>query len=374
MGSNRSKLKKYNVVDLFCGAGGFSLGLKDTNRFNSILANDIDMDMCETYSLNFPKSKILSKSISDIDFFSINKKNTIDVVVGGPPCQAYSLSGKRHIDDPRANLFLEYFRAIEEIKPKIFVYENVKGLFSYKKGNIFRQLQEIFEKIGYELSINLVNALNYGVPQSRERIFIIGYKKGLNYSFPKSSHAKKTIRKPVTISDAISDLPKIKNNENSAKYLSKPKTNYQKLMRKNAPEKLMDHNSPKNNKNLIKIMKLLPDGGSPKDIPEELRPKSGFGNTYSKLWWNRPSTTITRNLSTPSSSRCIHPKAHRPLTTREGARIQCFPDNYIFYGSRSSKNLQIGNAVPTFLSIVLKDSIKQHFSIDLVKNKLKRFN
>ena len=181
MGSNRSKLKKYNVVDLFCGAGGFSLGLKDTNRFNSILANDIDMDMCEAYSLNFPESKILSKSISDLDFFSIKEKNNIDVVVGGPPCQAYSLSGKRLKNDPRANLFLEYFKAIKVIRPNIFVYENVKGLFSYNKGTILYQLREIFEKIGYDLSINLVNALNYGVPQSRERIFIIGYKTGLEY-------------------------------------------------------------------------------------------------------------------------------------------------------------------------------------------------
>ena len=131
-------------------------------------------------------------------------------------------------------------------------------------------------------------------------------------------------------------------------------------MRKNASLKINDHNAPKNNENLIKIMEILPDGGTPQDLPEELRPKSGFANTYCRLWWNRPSTTITRNFSTPSSARCIHPKAPRPLTTREGARIQCFPDDYIFYGSRSDKNLQIGNAVPTFLSVALKNSILQH--------------
>jgi DNA (cytosine-5)-methyltransferase 1 len=158
-------------------------------------------------------------------------------------------------------------------------------------------------------------------------------------------------------------LPFIKSNDESFTYSSIPKNNFQKLMRENGPEKLMDHNTPNNNKKLIKIMELLPDGGGPKDIPEELRPKSGFGNTYCKLWWDKPSTTITRNLSTPSSSRCIHPKTPRPLTTREGARIQCFPDNYIFCGSRSSKNLQIGNAVPTFLSEVLKNSIKTHFKL-----------
>jgi DNA (cytosine-5)-methyltransferase 1 len=113
-------------------------------------------------------------------------------------------------------------------------------------------------------------------------------------------------------------------------------------------------------------MEALPDGGTPNDLPEEMRPTSGFANTYCRLWWNRPSTTITRNLSTPSSSRCIHPKAPRPLTTREGARLQCFPDNYKFYGSRGDKNLQIGNAVPTFLSEVLKNSIKKHFQMNII--------
>ena len=142
-------------------------------------------------------------------------------------------------------------------------------------------------------------------------------------------------------------------------------------MRKKNQKKLMDHNVPKNNEKLVQLMKNLPDGGSPKDLHESLRPKTGFANTYSKLWWNRPSTTITRNLSTPSSSRCIHPKASRPLTTREGARIQCFPDDYIFYGSRSSKNLQIGNAVPILLSLALKNSIKNHFnSSKTLKNSL----
>jgi len=112
------------------------------------------------------------------------------------------------------------------------------------------------------------------------------------------------------------------------------------------------------------MMELLPDGGTPNDLPENLRPTSGFQNTYCRLWWKRPSTTITRNLSTPSSSRCIHPKAPRPLTTREGARIQCFPDDYQFYGSRSDRNLQIGNAVPTFLSNALAKAISENFKED----------
>lgn len=119
---------------------------------------------------------------------------------------------------------------------------------------------------------------------------------------------------------------------------------------------------------LVKIMELLPDGGTPEDLPKELRPTSGYKNTYCRLWWNRPSTTITRNLSTPSSSRCIHPKAPRPLTTREGARIQCFPDSYQFYGSRSDRNLQIGNAVPTVLSSALAGAILSNFKKEDEKN------
>ena len=115
-------------------------------------------------------------------------------------------------------------------------------------------------------------------------------------------------------------------------------------------------------------MELLPDGGTPEDLPKELRPTSGFKNTYCRLWWNRPSTTITRNLSTPSSSRCIHPKAPRPLTTREGARIQCFLDSYQFFGSRSDRNLQIGNAVPTFLSNAVAGAILSNFKQEYAKN------
>ena len=155
-------------------------------------------------------------------------------------------------------------------------------------------------------------------------------------------------------------MPLIGNNERGFEYSSEPRNDFQRQMRQNAPIRLVDHSAPKNNEQLVRLMEQLPDGGTPQDLPPELRPKSGFKNTYCRLWWERPAPTITRNFSTPSSSRCIHPKAPRPLTTREGARLQCLPDDYSFYGSRSSKNLQIGNAVPTFLSIALKDSIKKH--------------
>jgi len=366
-------MKKIKIIDLFAGVGGLSYGFTHDDNFEIIAANEILPDMAKAYELNHPSVKMYCKDIKDFGIKDLEKdfnikKGEIDLVIGGPPCQAYSTVGKRLIDDPKGKLFQEYYRILKKINPKVFLFENVKGLLSMQKGELLKTIISLFESLNYKVKFKVLNSANYGVPQVRERVIIIGTKFNKNFKYPKITHTdnennlfNKDLKSFLTLSDAISDLPFINSNEESFEYSSEPKNEFQKIMRKNAPDKIMDHNAPKNNDNLVKIMELLPDGGTPKDLPEELRPRSGFGNTYCKLWWNRPITTITRNLSTPSSSRCIHPKTPRPLTTREGARIQCFPDDYIFYGSRSSKNLQIGNAVPTFLSIALKNSIKKHF-------------
>jgi DNA (cytosine-5)-methyltransferase 1 len=367
--------KKIKIIDLFAGVGGLSYGFACDDSFEIIAANEILPKMAEAYKLNHPSVKVYCKDIKD---FGINdlqkdlgiKKGEIDLIVGGPPCQAYSTVGKRLIDDPKGKLFQEYYRILKELDPKVFLFENVKGLLSMQGGELLKTIISLFESLGYKVVYKVLNSADYGAPQIRERVIIIGTKLKNEFNYPKPTHYNskkgKTLLtqglKPyLSLSEAISDLPFIKSGEESFKYSKKPQNDFQKLMRNNAPDKLMDHNAPKNNPKLVKIMENLPDGGTPSDLPEDLRPSSGFANTYCRLWWNRPSTTITRNLSTPSSSRCIHPKAPRPLTTREGARIQCFPDDYVFYGSRSDKNLQIGNAVPTFLSSALKNSIKSHF-------------
>lgn len=368
-------IKKIKVVDLFSGVGGLSFGFARDNNFQIIAANEILPNMAKAYELNHPTVKMYCKDIKDFGIkdlqndFNIQKRK-IDLVVGGPPCQAYSTVGKRLIDDPRGKLFQEYYRVLKEIQPKAFLFENVKGLLSMQKGELLKTILDLFKSLNYKVEYKVLNSADFGVPQVRERVVIIGTKLEQKFNYPEPTHYNlddgnnlfnQNLKPYLTLAEAVSDLPFIKSNEEQFEYSSLPKNEFQKLMRKNAPKNLMDHNSPKNNEKLVKIMESLPDGGTPKDLPEKLRPTSGFKNTYCRLWWNRPSTTITRNLSTPSSSRCIHPKAPRPLTTREGARLQCFPDDYIFYGSRSSKNLQIGNAVPTFLSIALKDAIKIHF-------------
>lgn len=370
-------MNKIKVIDLFAGVGGLSYGFAHDESFMIVAANEILPKMAKAYELNHPLVKMYNRDIKDFGIHDLSQDlgiriGEIDLVVGGPPCQAYSTVGKRLADDPRGKLFQEYYRILKELQPKAFIFENVKGLLSIQKGELFKTILGLFGSLGYHIDHKILNAADFGTPQIRERVIVVGSKLNQPFIFPQPTHYNPdqlltlptSMMKPyVTLAEAIGDLPLIESGEIAIDYADKPQNSYQKLMRKNAPAHLMDHNAPKNNQKLIELMKALPDGGTPLDLPESIRPKSGFANTYSRLWWNRPSTTITRNLSTPSSSRCIHPKVARSLTTREGARIQGFPDSYLFFGSRSDKNLQIGNAVPPFLSIALKDSIKHHFQI-----------
>lgn len=357
-------MNKIKVMDIFCGAGGLSYGFYTNKKFQLICANDIEKDMCETYKSNHKDVPVYNMDIKDLKLELLKKdlninESDIDIIIGGPPCQAYSTVGKRLLNDPRGKLFQEFYRLVKEIKPKLFLFENVKGILSMDKGELFKNIISLFKEIGYTIEYKLLNSADYGVPQLRERVFIVGTLSNKRFHFPTPTHSEKgchLTEKHLTLSDAISDLPILSSGGKSSQYSNNPFTNYQSLLRNNS-ESLTEHIAPINNSNLIKLMEALPDGGSPLDIDESLRPKSGFKNTYSKLWWNRPATTITRNFSTPSSSRCVHPKQPRPLTAREALRIQSFPDTYILKGSNTSKKVQIGNAVPPLLSIKLAEKV-----------------
>ena len=363
----------FKVIDLFAGVGGLSYGFAHDDEFEIIAANEILEPMAKAYSSNHPRVMMYNKDIKDFSLDDLTrdlgvKKGDIDIVVGGPPCQAYSTVGKRLIDDPRGKLFQEYYRILKELRPKLFVFENVKGLLSMQGGDLIKTIIALFESIGYHMQMRLLNAADYGAPQIRERVILVGTLDSKPFIYPKPTHYNPELGKPkdsslkpyVTLGEAISDLPSIKTGESATEYSCDPQNEYQRLMRANAPTEIREHEVPKNNAKLVAIMEALPDGGSPKDIAEELRPNSGFANCYCRLWWDKPSTTITRNLGCPSSSRCIHPRDPRPLSTREGARLQGFPDDYIFCGKRGDKHLQIGNAVPTFLSRAIKDSVKSY--------------
>lgn len=345
--------QKFNVIDLFAGVGGLSFGFEEMKEFNIVAANEILPDIAKSYELNHPKTKMLTCDIADITediLKAATGSQKIDLVVGGPPCQSYSTLGKRQMDE-RANMFVQYKRILEMLRPRAFVFENVSGLLSMQGGRLFPKIRNEFEELGYTLKYQLLNAADYGVPQERKRIVLVGFMGENTFKYPKKTHGSGAGLKPyVTLEDAIGDLPKIKSGESNNNYAKDPDNSFLKFVRRNGKTILTEHSAPKNNQHLIALMEALGDGQDKNDLPEELRPTSGYGNTYAKLWWKRPATTITRNFSCPSSSRCIHPRDSRALSNREGARLQSFPDDYKFYGSQTSIKLGIGNAVPCLLS------------------------
>ena len=353
-------MSKYKIVDLFAGVGGLSYGFLKLDEFEIIMANEIETDISKAYSLNHPYVNMINCDINDLTEEVIRETigdNIIDVVVGGPPCQSYSTLGKRQMDD-RANLFMQYKRVLSIIKPRAFVFENVAGILSMDKGKLFKNVQGEFEKLGYKLKYKILNAVDYGVPQQRERVILVGFLNDNRYEYPEPTHGDNLIPY-VTLKDAIGDLPVIGSGQTNNEYASDVSNAFLEFVRKNGTTELTEHSAPKNGDHLIRIMQALKDGQSKDDLPEEIRPKSGYGNTYAKLWWEKPSTTITRNFACPSSSRCIHPRDSRAMSIREGARLQSFPDDYQFYGADGMKRLEIGNAVPPLLSMAIaKEMLK----------------
>lgn len=344
-------MKKYNVIDLFAGVGGLSYGFSQLPEFDILMANEIEKDISKAYTLNHPNVKMVNCDICSLTKEVIEETTDgkkIDLIVGGPPCQSYSTIGKRQMDD-RANLFMQYKRILQIVEPKAFVFENVVGILSMDKGRLFPKIQKEFEEIGYNLKYKVLDAADYGVPQHRERVILVGFKGDNPFEYPKATHGE-GLKKYVSLREAIGDLPSIKSGEKSQTYLKEADNDFLQFVRSSKQNILFEHEAPKNGEHLIKIMEALKDGQSKDDLPEDIRPKSGYGNTYAKLWWDKPSTTITRNFACPSSSRCIHPRDSRAMSIREGARLQSFPDDYLFYGSDGTKRLEIGNAVPPLLS------------------------
>lgn len=350
-------MSNYRVIDLFAGVGGLSYGFAHNDNFEIVMANEYEKDIATAYRMNHPKVNVIQGDIRDISeeqLKSVMGDDGIDIIIGGPPCQSYSTLGKRQMDD-RAHLFEEYCRVLSIVQPKMFIFENVSGLLSMQGGKLIEIIKEEFRKLGYEVKSKLLNAVDYGVPQYRERVILVGMKNKNVFEYPAPTHGEGLIPH-LTVCDAFSDLPILKSGEECCEYATAPQNDFQTFLRINST-KLEENIAPTNGAHLLRIMEALPDGGSKDDLPEDIRPKSGYGNTYAKMWWKKPAPTVTRNFATPSSSRCVHPRDSRAMTAREGARLQSFPDDYKFYGSRSTKNLEIGNAVPPLLSIALAEQV-----------------
>ncbi len=379
------------VVDLFSGAGGLTLGFQnrvenntflESNEFNILFANEINKNASDAFSLNFPRIPMFNCSITDITESYLQEKNidytNVDLVIGGPPCQSFSTVGKRQYDE-RAKMYQEYRRVLSFIQPKVFLFENVTGLLSMKNDKKLPVLEDIKKSfsdfsdfdidLSYEIKDSVLNAKHFGVPQNRERVFLIGIRKDLelvyDWQFPQPEFENEFL----TLEDAIGDLPFLGNGETKYLYEKAPYTNYQSLMR-NRCNYLMYHVNGTNGEKMLRIMEAVIPGEGRHYINKLVESgvldkkyylTSGYENTYGKLWWDRPSSTITNNLSAPSSLRCIHPIQNRALTPREGARIQSFPDTFQFVGGKESVNSQIGNAVPPLLGMAIAQQLNQFF-------------
>ncbi len=357
--SNRDKsLKKYTVIDLFCGIGGFSYGFEMTGKFKTILGVDNWDTALNTFKLNHKDTQIENGDICKLDnHFWKKYKGKVDVIIAGPPCQGFSMSGRRNVLDPRNSLFKEVVRIVQQINPKVVVIENVVGLLSMTTPDgvsVPLEIEQEFKNIGYFIKHKILNATEYGVPQNRKRVIFIAAKKdNINFPVPEYGESKKPF---VTVGDAIGNIP-----EKGTEYL--PCTNeYQKLMA--GRKDILNHN-PINHDNLIvKRMSYIPQGGNWRDIPIELGQGGGVhSNNYRRLCWDAPSITIKH----VSKSMIVHPIFNRTPTVREVARLQTFNDNFEITGTRYNQHQQLANAVPPLMGKAIANSV-----IDILESSKKK--
>ena len=354
--------KKLNVIDLFCGCGGLSYGFEMAG-YRVLLGVDNWKDALITFQRNHAKSKIMYEDISLIngqditDYIGCNRDD-IDVIIGGPPCQGFSLSGKRDINDPRNKLYESFVRIVADIRPKAFLMENVPGIAKLYKGKVKEQILEDFTSIGYKVSVpeRWLNAADYGVPQMRRRVFFVGLKDDY-FEFPSPEYGGGFLYKPyITSEEAIGDLPLLDNEigEEGMPYTSPPMNDYQREMRKNS-DAIYNHIATIHKPKTVDIISMVPDGGSYKDLPKELWNVRRVNIAWTRMNSKEPCFTIDTG-----HNHHFHYKANRVPTVRESARIQSFPDDFIFAGGKVSQLRQVGNAVPPLLAKALAEKLKKY--------------
>ena len=338
-----------NVIDLFCGCGGFSLGFERAG-FDVLLGIDVWPDALKTFGLNHKDSKVLQGDLSLIQpsgTIRLLDGRNVDVIIGGPPCQGFSVAGKRIVDDIRNKLYKDFVNSVAFYKPKAFVLDNVPNILSIGGGVVRDSIIEDFSGLGYTVEYKTLMASDYGVPQNRRRAIFVGFLNGHHFVFPTPFDTPK-----VTAEEALSDLPEQSAEDGSA-YPSAPLSEYQKLMRKNSVT-LDNHQATVHNQQTIDIISLVPDGGNYKDLPPHLRETRKVHIAWTRLNSKKPSFTIDTG-----HRHHFHYAYNRIPTARESARIQSFPDDFYFTCSRTSQLKQIGNAVPPLLGEAIAKSLLQ---------------
>ncbi len=365
------------VLDLFCGVGGFSNGFEATGEFEVVAGADLLGDRLDTFCANHPTAIGHGGDIRGLSADALLSGTPQPfVVIGGPPCQGFSsIRPFRNIEwnDPRNNLGEEFCRVVAATNPEWLVFENVVGLLKHDRGRALTALVGGFEALGYRVSYRVLNAAYYGLPQRRERLIIVGSRKGKPFEWPTPSHRhnhrsmagnSNVLITPqvglfddtapaLTLMDAIGDLPQLSSGQRAEHYACVPQNRYQELLRFNS-ETLTMHNATAHSPEMLNIIRHA--GSNIHALPPGMV-TSGFSTCYSRLDADEPANTITVNFVHPASNRCIHPFQDRALTPREGARLQSFPDVFKFTGTRSQIVKQIGNAVPPLLGKVIAEAI-----------------
>lgn len=357
------------IIDLFAGCGGLSLGfIKD--GYDVYKAVEFDKSIANTYKTNHPSIDMVIDDIKNVDYSDIFTRNVADVIIGGPPCQGFSMAGARIRDgfmgDPRNYLFKHYFNIVRAVLPKVFVMENVKGISTMQNGEIFAEILRIFSDTNllngssYSVYPRIVKAVDFGVPQKRERMIIIGVLNRTvdidhfwNIAHNEIEREYPDYFKETTVADAIKNLPK----PNESGIINNPAaiTEYQKFLSSSSAT-IENHIKTKHSNTAIERMSKISNGENYTVLEENI--KSVHSGSYGRLCWEEQAPTITTRFDTPAGGRFIHPTEDRTLTPREAARIQSFPDDFVFTGNKTSICKQIGNAVPPKISYFLAKLVR----------------
>ena len=351
-----SNIEGFRILDLFCGAGGFSYGMHKNQHFTTVVALDFNEQAANTFKKNMPFADVvigdIKESVVKEKVLKAAKGKKVNMIIGGPPCQGFSLKGKKlGLKDPRNYLFLEYLKFVEEIQPEVFVIENVKSLLTTANGWFKDEILDYIHKLDYCVDYGVLNAKRFGVPQTRERaIFLCS--KTRNVTLPSGSDDI------VTIRDAISDLDYLESAQGNfeSDYINEPMSAYQEKMRCYS-NKLYNHVASKHSKFALEKLALIPPEKGKEYLPDELRGSQKFDTTWGRLVWDDISPTIDTRFDTPSNGTNSHPVLNRSITPREAARIQSFGDDFIFYGARRAISAQIGNAVPPLMAEAIANQI-----------------
>lgn len=336
-------------IDLFCGAGGMSTGFEMAG-FRPVLAIDNWEDALDTYKFNKPNVEVLCADLSIVSPKAIKEQyhiSDIDVIIGGPPCQGFSVAGKRIIDDVRNKLYKSFVEFVSVFQPKVFVMENVPNILSIGGGIIRDSILSDFSKLGYKVKYQILTASEYGVPQNRRRAIFVGLKSGNDFYFPQP-----TVSSPVTSKQALSDLPEESVEEGGA-YPSLPQSEYQAMMRQGSVG-IYNHSATIHTEQTKRIIAMVPDGGNYTCLPKELQATRKVHIAWTRLHSDKPSITIDTG-----HNHHFHYEYNRVPTARESARLQSFPDTYRFLCGKTSQLKQIGNAVPPLMAKSIAEQIKQ---------------